>query len=223
MHLFHNSELNWHLEDGTPIKIVQKTEYPWKDEVDFEISPGKPVEFTLYLRAPSWSIRVTVAGKISEDSNPVKQGYVRIHRRWFPGDKVRLIFDDMTPQLIESNSRVVENNGRVAVQRGPLVFCLEELDQPEGTSLTDVSIRARSTDPYFDFSESFEKDLLGGVLVLKHEGAVSKASGARSSLYFSANAPASSSSKVELKFIPYYAWANRRPTPMQVWTPLQRS
>ena len=64
---------------------------------------------------------------------------------------------------------------------------------------------------------------LDGVMVLKHEGAVSKASGARSSLYFSADAPASSSSKVMLTFIPYYAWLNRKPSQMQVWTPLQKS
>jgi len=97
------------------------------------------------------------------------------------------------------------------------------LDQPAATSLSEVSIRAGRKASSDGFSESFEKDLLGGVLVLKHEGAVSKASPARSSLYFSADAPASSSSKVELKFIPYYAWSNRRPTPMMVWTPLARS
>jgi len=222
VHLFHNSELNWHLEDGTPIKIVQKTEYPWMDEVLFEISPSKPAEFTLCLRAPGWSHRVVVAGKIADNSNPVEQGYVRIRRQWQAGDKVRLMFA-MEPQLTESNARVVENTGRVAVQRGPLVYCLEELDQPEGTSLKDVSIRAGSKTSSDGFSESFEKDLLGGVMVLKHEGTASKPSTARSSLYFSPDAPASSSSKVELKFIPYYAWSNRRPTPMMVWTPLARS
>jgi len=130
---------------------------------------------------------------------------------------------DMAPQLLESNARVVENNGRVAVQRGPLVYCLEGLDQPEGTSLMDVSIRANGKNLSAGFSESFEKDLLDGVLVLKHEGAILKTSAARSSLYFSADAPASASSKVTLTFIPYYAWLNRKPSPMQVWTPLQRS
>jgi len=222
VHLFHNSELNWHLEDGTPIKIVQKTEYPWTGEVLFEISPSKPAEFTICLRAPGWSPRVVVAGKIADNSNPVEGGYVRIRRRWQAGDKVRLMFA-MEPQLTESNARVIENTGRVAVQRGPLVYCLEGLDQPEGTSLADVSIRAGSKTSGDGFSETFEKDLLGGVLVLRHEGAVSKPSAARSPLYFPADAPASSSSKVELKFIPYYAWANRRPTPMMVWTPLARS
>jgi len=222
VHLFHNSELNWHLEDGTPIKITQKTNYPWDDTVHFEISPGIPKEFTLYLRRPEWSRRVQLTSDFEESLTDHENGYFRIRRRWSPGDKISLILD-MTPQLLESNSRVTENNGRVAVQRGPLVYCLEELDQPAGTSLADVSFRAASGGGSGGFSESFEKDLLGGVMVLRHEGAVSKSSSVRSSLYFSADAAISPSSKVALTFIPYYAWANRRPTPMLVWTPLLKS
>ncbi|GAC1632966.1 MAG: glycoside hydrolase family 127 protein [Candidatus Acidiferrum sp.] len=216
VHLFHNSELNWKLEDGTPIKIVQKTKYPWDGVVEFEVSPATAKEFTLYVRKPSWSERTEVSGKTG-----AQDGYVQVRRKWSPGDKISLKMD-MAPQLLESNARVVENRGRVAVQRGPLVYCMEGLDQPEGTSLADVSIRA-GKNLSAGFAESYEKNLLDGVMVLKHEGAVSKSSGARSSLYFSADAPASSSSKVMLTFIPYYAWLNRKPSPMQVWTTLQRS
>jgi len=222
VHLFHNSEMNWHLEDGTPIKIVQKTNYPWDGVVHFEISPAKPTEFTIYIRTPEWSTYSKFNAGFSESIADRENGYARIRRRWSAGDKMTLIYDT-GPKLIESNARVVENNGRVAVQRGPLVYCLEELDQPAGTSLADVNIRTGSGNSGGSFSESFDKDLLGGVMVLKHEGAINKTPAARSSLYFSADAPASRSSKVELKFIPYYTWANRRPTPMQVWTPLQRS
>jgi len=221
VHLFHNSEMNWHLEDGTPIKIVQKTNYPWDGTVELEVSPGAPADFTLYVRKPDWSSHASIVSQ-SVVSGRVIDGYFPIRRRWYPGSKFTLKLD-MKPELLESNARVVENNGRVAVQRGPLVYCMEQLDQPEGTSLADVSVRTGSRNSGGGFSESFEKDLLGGVMVLRHEGAVIKTSPARSSLYFSADAPAGSSSKVELKFIPYYAWANRRPTPMQVWTPLQRS
>jgi len=217
VHLFHNSELNWHLEDGTPIKIVQKTEYPWKGTVEFEVSPASAKEFTLFVRKPSWSRSAEVSGKTGE-----KDRYLQVRRKWAPGDKITLRMD-MAPQLLEANRRVLENNGRVALERGPLVYCLEGLDQPEGTSLTDVSIRASGKNLSAGFTESFEKDLLDGVLVLKHEGAVSRPSAARSALYFSADAPASSSSKVTLTFIPYYAWLNRKPSPMQVWTPLIKS
>ena len=179
---------------------------------------AKPTESPMRISAPGLggSAPVSVSGTLAPGR------YYPLKKRWLPGDKVRVEFD-MRPQLVESNARVAENNGRVVVKRGPLVYCLEQLDQPTGTELADVSIRARTKNPRGGFSESFEKDLLGGVMVLRHEGAVGKTSPARSSLYFSADAPAGASSKVELKFIPYYAWANRRPTPMQVWTPLQRS
>jgi DUF1680 family protein len=217
VHLFHNSEMNWHLEDGTPIKIVQQTNYPWDDTVHFEISPAKPTEFTLYLRRPEWSRQVQLTAGFTESLTEHGNGYMRIRRRWSPGDKISLVVD-MTPQLVESNARVVENNGRVAVQRGPLVYCMEQLDQPEGTSLADVSLRGGG-----EFSKTYEKDVLGGVMLLHHEGSVAKTSKDRSSLYFSANAPASASSKVPLTLIPYYAWANRRPTPMMVWTPVVKS
>ena len=188
--------------------------------MEFEVSPGAPADFTLYVRKPDWSSHASIVSQ-SVVSGRVIDGYFPIRRRWYPGSKFTLKLD-MKPELLESNARVVENNGRVAVQRGPLVYCLEELDQHAGTSLADVAIRAEKNSSA-GFSEAFENDLLGGVLVLRHEGSASKQSAARSSLYFSADAPASSSSKVDLKFIPYYAWANRRPTPMQVWTPLQRS
>jgi len=222
VHLFHNSELNWHLEDGTPIKIVQKTNYPWDGRVDFEVSPATPKEFTVYVRLPEWSSHSNFKAGFAEGITDRKNGYGQIRRRWSPGDKFSLSFN-LAPQLIEANARVVENSGRVALQRGPLVYCLEQIDQPEGTSLADVSLRRDIHNSGKDSSESFEKDLLGGVVVLRHVGEVSTSSAARRSLYFSADAPGSSSSKVELKFIPYYVWANRRPTPMQVWTPLQRS
>jgi len=222
VHLFHNSEMNWHLEDGTPIKIAQKTNYPWNDTVHFEITPAKPTEFTLFLRRPEWSRHVALTASFTESLKEHGSGYMRVRRRWSPGDKISLIFD-MEPQLLESNARVVENNGRAAVQRGPLVYCLEQLDQPEGVSLADVSLQSVVRNSYFEFTETFEKDALGGVMLLHHEGIVTKTSSYRSSLYFPAGAAASSSSKVPLTFIPYYAWANRRPTPMQVWTPLIKS
>lgn len=221
VHLFHNSEMNWHLEDGTPIKIVQKTNYPWDGRVDFEVSPATPKEFTVYVRLPEWSSYSNFNAGFAEGITERKNGYGLIRRRWSPGDKFSLSFN-LAPQLVEANARVVENSGRVALQRGPLVYCLEQIDQPEGTSLADVSLRRGSHDSGKNLSESFEKDLLGGVVVLRHEGEASTTFGARRSLYFSADAPGSSSSNVELKFIPYYAWANRRPTPMQVWTPFRR-
>jgi hypothetical protein len=121
--------------------------------------------------------------------------------------------------VIEANPRVVDDYGRVAVQRGPLVYCLEQLDQPEGVQLFAVSLDVRQKGGSA-FHEEFRKDLLGGIVVLKHTGAVSEKSSSHSALYRAYSAEASKGRQVELSFIPYYAWANRVGTPMQVWTPV---
>jgi len=99
---------------------------------------------------------------------------------------------------------------------------MEQIDQGEGVALKDVALSAdKASSGRFD--EKFGKDLLGGVLVLRHAGAVYEESVDRSGLYFSHNAPLRKSRPVQLTFIPYYAWANRIQTPMQVWTPLARA
>ena len=108
--------------------------------------------------------------------------------------------------------------GRVAVQRGPLVYCLEQMDQPEGVTLYDVSLDLRQKS-WPQFHEQFEAGVLGGVVVLKHVGAVSERPSADNKLYSPFALGSEPNRKVELTFIPYYAWANRSATPMQVWTP----
>jgi hypothetical protein len=162
---------------------------------------------------------VAVNGKAV--SGVVPGRYLAIRRRWAAGDGIRLSLD-MAPQMLEANARVVEDDGRVAVQRGPLVYCLEQLDQAQGVALADVAV-TRGGKGEKSFTETFEKDLLGGVMVLRHEGAAQAASVERQKLYFSASVPAGKSSKIDLTFIPYYAWANRVPTPMEVWTPIVKS
>ncbi len=221
MHLYDNSLLDWHLEDGTGLKILQKTNYPWDGSLEIAVAPAEPAEFTLFLRIPGWtdSAKVAVNGKAIAGATAGQ--YLPIRRRWSAGDTVTLQFN-MAPQVLEANAQVTENNGRVAVQRGPLVYCMEQIDQGEGVALKDVALSAdKASSGRFD--EKFDKDLLGGVLVLRHAGAVYEESADRSGLYFSHNAPPRKSRPVQLTFIPYYAWANRIQTPMQVWTPLARA
>jgi hypothetical protein len=90
-------------------------------------------------------------------------------------------------------------------------------------ALAEVALLTDSAKPEQGFSDSFEKGLLDGVVVLHHEGAAVHASDARRALYFPSSAAAGKTTKVPLTFIPYYAWANRAPTPMVVWTPLLKS
>ena len=227
IHLFHNSTLDWHLQDGTPIQITQRTNYPWQGTVDIEVSPASPAEFTVYMRIPDWSAHSTITlnnsviPSAARNLSGNRSAYVPLKRRWSKGDVIRVQFD-MSPQLLASNSRVVENTNRVAVQRGPLVYCLEQLDQPNGTNLADVAIPASVTQRPA-FTESFDKNLLDGVTVLRLDGASLQTPDSQRILYFPASSSSAKSTRVPLTFIPYYVWANRTPTPMQVWTPLLRS
>jgi DUF1680 family protein len=221
LHLYDNSVLDWHLENGTALKVQQKTNYPWKDAADITLTPEKPAEFTLYLRIPGWSERtqVTVNGKTVSGVTPGQ--YLALRRRWEPGDSISVKFD-MTTHTVEANPRVVDDYGRVAVQRGPLVYCLEQLDQPEGIVLADVRLDVNQKSSS-QFQEEFREDLLGGIVTLKCAGAVDDKSSSRPGLYFRYRPETSQKPSTTLTFIPYYAWANRAATPMQVWTPVVRA
>jgi DUF1680 family protein len=220
LHLYDNSQLDWHLQDGTGLKVVQKTKYPWDGAAEITVTPAKPSEFTFYIRIPGWSdsTQVTINGKAATGAAPGQ--YLALSRRWSPGDVVGVKFN-MMPRAIEANPRVVEDFGRVAVQRGPIVYCLEQLDQPEGVPLSDVSLNLRQK-PSPQFQEEFHGDLLGGIVVLKHMGTVYEKSNSHGGLYYRYTSAAPKTRQVELKFIPYYAWANRAATQMQVWTPILR-
>jgi hypothetical protein len=221
VHLYDNSRLDWHLEDGTGLKVVQKTNYPWDGTVEISVALAKPAEFTFYLRVPGWAdgAQVSINGKPVSGAAPGQ--YLALQRRWAHGDVINVKFG-MTPEVIEANPRVVEDYGRVAVQRGPLIYCLEQLDQPDGIAIFDVSLDVRQ-EASSQFREEFRGDLLGGVVVLKHAGAVSVKSNSHGSLYRSYTANTPEARPAELRFVPYYAWANRAATPMQVWTPVLKA
>ena len=215
VNLFHNSSLDWHLENGTGIRIAQQTEYPWKGAVDFTVDPASAAEFSLFVRIPAWADGATVASDgwaLRESPKPGE--YFEIRRRWSAGDKVHVEFG-MAPRLVRANPLVREDAGRVALERGPLVYCLEQPDQP-GFNLFDASL----LDDGSSFVSAFQADLLGGVLLLKHRGSVVDRPFSGEPLYRPFRERVERPGKVEaLTFIPYYAWANRGPSNMEVWVP----
>ena len=220
VHLYDNSELNWHLEDGREIKVTQKTNYPWEGAVDLAVSPARTTEFTLYLRIPGWTqnASATVNGKAITG---VRGGeYLPIRRTWKTEDMVHLEFD-MRPQLLQADARVVEDNGRVALRRGPLIYCMEEIDQPAGAALSAVTLDlTHSSDT--GFQSERKPDVLDGIIVLHHAGALREISGDQA-LYSRFEQRPQKTRPIPLTFIPYYAWANRQPSAMQVWTPVLKS
>jgi len=219
VHLYETSDLNWRLYDGTGLRVAQKTRYPWEGEVQLEVSPAQPAEFALYLRIPAWSARSSVRVN-GESIAGVEAGrYLEIRRRWSSGDRVTLSFD-MTPQIVRANPAVTENTGRVAFQRGPVVFCMEGLDQavrPEERNLAGFSVKASGAT-----SAAWEPSLLDGVMVLEHQGSHETAPPSPT-LYYAADTPEPPAREAALRLIPYYAWANRQPSEMQVWIPYVRA
>jgi uncharacterized protein len=220
VHLYDNSQLDWHLETGTPLKIQQKTNYPWNGDVELTLNPAKDTDFTFYVRIPGWAVgaKVAVNGKTIDGVTPGE--YLPIRRTWKPGDVVTLTFP-MDTQIVASNPRVSENSGRVAMMRGPIVYCVEGLDQPSGIALSDIAIRVTQS-PSKEFENEYSRNLLDGVVVLRHVGVAYETASADEGLYMPiGSAPKMRSAK--LTMIPYYAWANRQPTAMQVWSRYERA
>ncbi|MGB6198634.1 MAG: beta-L-arabinofuranosidase domain-containing protein [Candidatus Acidiferrales bacterium] len=233
VHLYDNSTLNWHLENGTALKVTQKTNMPWDGDVEITVTPAQASDFTFYLRIPAWAgdgTQVAVNGK--PVSGVVGGSYLPIHRHWSAGDVIQARFP-MKAQPLSASPHVAEDTGRVAVQRGPLVYCLEQLDQPTGVDLIDGSL-AVSMEPGAEFTSEFKQDFLGGVIVLHRDGVVaesmspqgsSNSQGGPAALYgpYRDQSDARHSHGVRLTFIPYYVWANREPSPMEVWAPVSKA
>jgi len=219
VNFYHSSTLDWHLEDGTGLRLAQETRYPWGDTANLKVDPARPTEFSVFVRIPVWSrqTRVTVNGKPAKGA-PKAGSYFAIEREWKPGDVIRLAFD-MTPRLIEANHRVREDTGKVAVQRGPLVYCLEQVDQQVKALVFDLSL-ALGPDPERGFTSQFRGDILGGLLLLRHQGFATPKPFSEEPLYQAfERSRQQKGQEVTLTLIPYYAWANRLVGPMEVWIP----
>jgi DUF1680 family protein len=200
--------------DGKQVRIEQKTRYPWDGTVEIEITPeAAGQEFALHLRIPGWSRgeawpsdlysylgestekpKLAVNGKAMA-IEPVK-GYAVVKREWQAGDKVTLTLP-MPVRRVIANEKVVADRGRVALMRGPMVFCVEGVDVAGG-KVSDLVLPDDAP-----LSSGFRKDLLGGVEVITGEAKIAVADKAETT--------------VPLTAVPYYSWANRGKSEMAVW------
>jgi hypothetical protein len=195
---------------------MQTTRYPWEGNVKIAVDPAAPSEFTLHVRIPGWSQQSSVRVNGAEQPGVQAGAYLPIRRRWSAGDVVELSFD-MSTRLLRANPAVNEDRGRIAFQRGPIVFCMEMLDQPDEARAAEIVGYTAHLDA--STTPRYAPDLLDGVMVLEHPGSVAKGA-ADTSLYFTAgNDQKVAESPATLRLIPYYAWANRAPSSMQVWIP----
>ena len=168
------------------LTLTQETRYPW--EGDVKITVGGKLKKALKLRIPGWCKEYSILVN-GEKAEPVMdKGYAVLGRKWKDGDVIELSMN-MPVEVIAADPRVKEDEGLRAIQRGPLVYCMEEADNPKGFDELNIS-------PSTAFEATFQPDLLCGVETIK----------------------AVDGDQV-LNFIPYYAWDNRTAGKMKVWVP----
>lgn len=192
------------------VKLEVLGDYPWDGHILVSLNPEMPVEFSLNLRVPGWckGVEVRVNGKL-EEKPTVENGYIVLRRTWQKGDKVELDLA-MPVEKIVAHPGVKENVGKIALQRGPLVYCFEEEDQRAPLRVIYINIDT-------EFKPKWDAKLLGGIVVLEGEGLGSDGVDWQGKLYQPAPTKVK---KVKVLAIPYYAWDNREPGAMKVWMPL---
>lgn len=172
--------------DGEEIRLRQSTDYPWNGEIALQVSAVRPLKKDFRLRIPGWCKEYFVFVNDEPVEPKTDKGYVVLNNTWKDGDIIRLNLS-MPIEVEAADPRVKENIGKRAVQRGPLVYCLEEVDNPDNFDNLSIS-------PSTSFLSDFESSLLDGVVVINARNADNT-----------------------LSFIPYYAWDNRETGKMKVW------
>lgn len=194
--------------NGKENRFHVETRYPWDGEVTVQVENAQDSEFLLALRIPGWCRDWSLQVNGQDQNAAVEKGYACLRRTFQNGDQIRLQLS-MPVTLVEANPRVREDIGKVAVMRGPVVYCLEEADN--GDQLQQLYLQEQP-----EFQVQYEKELLKGVVTLTARGKrVSEKQWDARTLY----QPYTGKSYEEqtLKFIPYYAWTNRKPGEMLVW------
>jgi len=191
---------------GSAVTVEQTTDYPWDGAVEISVHTDTPVEMTLRPRIPGWCSDPTIAVEGETVTPDVEQGHVELRRTWTDGDTLTLEFP-MPVRQVEAHPEVTAAAGRVALQRGPVVYCLEGVDND--APLENVCLRADA-----EFSAEYDPDRLDGTVVVRGEATLT-ATGGDDALYRSRTPPANET--VTVTAVPYYAWANRDESEMQVW------
>jgi DUF1680 family protein len=194
---------------GQSVKIRQVTRYPWAGVVRLVVDPEQEREFAIRVRVPGWcsDAKFRIDGRPIPDP-PIERGYAVLREKWGHGTEIEMAMP-MPPEQIVADSRVEADRDRVALQRGPLVYCLEAIDN--GGQLRNLVIP-----PGAPIDAKPRPDLLGGVTVLTGR-ALAVSHGVESDSLYRAASRITPAETVTFTAVPYYANANREPTAMQVW------
>jgi uncharacterized protein len=210
LHLYAAGSVQATLPNGDALALEIATRYPWEGDIRLDVTAAPEAATTLFLRLPAWCTGATLTVNGESTTQQLTPGaYLPLRRRWQAGDTVTLTLP-MPARRLAAHPHVLADQGRVALARGPLVYCLEGADHP-GVDVWDVTLP-----PLAELQADPAPDLLDGVVVLRGEGVVEQPAAGSDGLYH----PTPSGVErrpVPLTFIPYYAWANRAAGPMLVW------
>jgi len=194
--------------NGNKVQLSQQTNYPWQGDVEIEVSPANESTFTVYLRLPGWSTNQPVPSDLYQYDNAIQsqpvievngqpqtvvteKGYALLTREWHAGDKIILTLP-MDVRTVKANAFVKDGIGMIALERGPIVYCVEEVDNP---TIDEITLSDQTT-----LTSSFNPVLLGGVETITATNSISNE-------VFTA--------------IPYFVWNNRGVNKMNVWVPMK--
>ena len=202
---------------GTKAQVSQETNYPWDGRITIHVDPDRPTDVSLAVRIPGWSrgnpspgglytfapdrsperlarhVALAVNGKAAPLT--IDKGFARIQRRWRKGDVVQLDLP-MPIERVVADNRVAEDRGKAAIQRGPIIYCVEGVDN--GGAVADLKLPMDAA-----LQHHFDAKLLNGVDVIEGDGSPTSRQG----------------TPVPVRAVPYYAWNNRGKGEMAVWIP----
>ncbi len=241
VNVYGGNKLATALADGSKIALTQTTDYPWDGQIRIKldnVATHKPI--SLHFRIPGWTESATAAvNGVKTDVLPEPGSYLEICRYWSPGDEIALDFP-MHARLMEANPKIAKLRNKVAVMRGPMVYCLELPKAEGGEAVFESGVYLPES---IRLTPEHRPGFLGGVTVLKGtaltregrnafrraHGKAPRSSGGsdwKDGELYRPMKPAASelpeSGAVEVELIPYYAWANRGLAYMDVWIPLAR-
>ncbi len=223
VNLYVSSNADIKMDDGRTLNVIQETRYPWDGAVRMTVNPDRSGRCTIKVRIPGWA-RETAAPsdlysflekseepvvlKVNGKAVPLKidKGYVSLNRRWSRGDRIELTMP-MPVRRVVTNEQVAADRGRVALQRGPIVYCAEWPDNP------DRRVRNLMLPDTAKLTPSFKPELLNGVVVIK----------GRALAHGQDDDGKPVKKEQDFLAIPYYAWANRGKGEMIVWLPRNES
>ncbi|HVU13135.1 MAG TPA: beta-L-arabinofuranosidase domain-containing protein [Phototrophicaceae bacterium] len=208
VHLYNSNHAHFHL-GGSEVHLDEQTDYPWDGTIHFGVQVDSPARFDIALRIPDWCRDFKLEVNGAAQSVSPERGYVVLSRQWSSGDQITLTLA-MPVERMLAHPDVRQDAGDIALQRGPIVYCLEEVDN--GSHLANVSLPRAAK-----LAASVDANLFGGVAVISSDALRHQPANWSGGLYQSESTVQVERQPFTLKAIPYFLWANREPGEMTVW------